>query len=73
LWGQAVELGGPLTWKVLDEELEEESVQEPEEESVQEPEVEMVLEHEEETVLEPEEEMAEPEEMVHKMPLVAQG
>jgi hypothetical protein len=65
LWGQAVELGGPLTWKVPDEELAEESVQEPE--------VETVLEHEEETVQEPEEEMAEPEEMVHETPLVAQG
>ena len=68
-----MELEGPLTLKVPEEERAKESVQEPEEESVQEPEVEMVLEHEEETVLEPEEEMAEPEEMVHKMPLVAQG
>ena len=38
------------------------------------PEVETVLaEHEEETVQDPEEEMAEPEEMVHETPLVAQG
>lgn len=73
LCGQAVELGGPLTLKVPEEELAEESVQEPEEESVQEPEVETVLEHEEETVQDPEEEMAEPEEMVHETPLVAQG
>lgn len=36
-------------------------------------EVETVLEHEEETVQDPEEEMAEPEEMVHETPLVAQG
>ncbi len=54
-----------MTWKVPDEELAEESVQEPE--------VEAVLEHEEETVQEPEEEMAEPEEMGHETPLVAQG
>ena len=49
-------------------------MQDPEEESVLELEVETVLaEHEEETVQDPEEEMAEPEEMVHETPLVAQG
>ena len=49
-------------------------MQDPEEESVLEPEVETVLaEHEEETVQDHEEEMAEPEEMVHETPLVAQG
>ena len=41
-------------------------MQDPEEESV-------LAEHEEETVQDHEEEMAEPEEMVHETPLVAQG
>src|SRR5512133_2802359 len=66
LYGQAMELGGPLTLKVPEEKLVEESVLEPEVETV-------LAEHEEETVQDPEEEMAEPEEMVHETPLVVQG